>query len=171
MLLLEEKDMLVFLRENKKRIIIILALLLDGIIVYYYPSYQKINLFYPMLTISLIAFLTNQKNYNLFLLGFIYDLLYSNIFFYNAIVFYLLGKMNYFFKRNFNNNIMVYLILTIINIILYDTLTYFFVLITEYHSIAISFLIYKIKNSLILNILVVFVYYFLFKKDLLEHTM
>ena len=56
--------------------------------------------------------------------------------------------------------------LTIINIIVYDTICFLLVFLTNYEIVTVSDLIYKIKHSLFLNILSVIVFWFLFKKDI-----
>ena len=78
--------MLVYYKEKKIELIIsILLVILDGIIVYYIPSYfNNISYLYPMLTISFIPFLIRKKKHNIYLIiiiGLLYDLLYSNIFY------------------------------------------------------------------------------------------
>ena len=84
--------------KEKRLLISILVIILDGIITYFVPSYfNKLNYFYPMLTISFIPFLCKNKHTNyltIFILGIIYDLLYSNIFLYNAIIFLGLAIIN-----------------------------------------------------------------------------
>ena len=160
--------MLAFLKE-KKWIISLIIIILDGAITYFIPSYfNKLNLFYPMLTISLIPFLFEGsiKDYYkiCFIIGIIYDLLYSNIFLYNALLFLLLSKIDSKLMKYFKNSLFFYIILVIINIFLYDLICYLLVLITNYQVVTISDLIYKLKNSLLLNIMSSFVYFFLFKK-------
>ena len=61
--------------------------------------------------------------------------------------------------------------LVIINIIIYDSLYYLLILLTGYQSLEITDLIYKIKNSLPINIMSVFVYYNLVKNDKKLHKM
>ena len=158
----------------KEMIICSVVILLDGIIVYYIPGYfNSINLFYPMLTISLIPFLysNNSKKYHqlCFILGIIYDLLYSNIFLYHGLMFLLLSKINFKVMKQFNNNLFLYILLAIINIIFYDTCFYLLITLTNYQIVDLASLLYKIKNSLLLNIMSVFIYYFWFKKTFLSH--
>ena len=77
--------MLEYFKENKYIVTSLLAIILDGIILYYHNYYyNRLDLFYPMLTVSLIPYLylDNKKNYykTVFILGMVYDLLYSHIF-------------------------------------------------------------------------------------------
>ena len=166
--------MLWFYKEKKYLIISLLIVLLDGIIIYFVPSFfNKINYFYPMLTITLIPFIAKDKKrlWLVILLGFIYDLLYTNIFLYNTLIFLLLGIINNKIINYFDSSIFLYIMLTVLNIIMYDSITFILVIITNYHDITINDLIYKIKHSLLLNIMSVFIYFFLFNKKHLKHKM
>lgn len=158
--------MLRFYKE-KKFLISLLVIMLDGIIVYFIPSFMnKLNYFFPMLTISLIPFLSKSKKDYLyiFIVGIIYDLLYSNIILYHAIIFFCLGIINQKINKYFNSGILFFILLAILNIIFYDTISFLLVLLSNYQSVTINDLIYKIEHSILLNIMSVFVYYFLFKK-------
>ena len=166
--------MLWFCKEKKYLIISLLIVLLDGIIIYFIPSFfNKINYLYPMLTITLIPFIVKDKKriWLVILLGFIYDLLYTNIFLYNTIIFLLLGILNNKIINYFNSSMFPYILLTILNIIMYDSITFLLVIITNYQDITINDLLYKIKHSLLLNIMSVFIYFFLFNKKLYKHKM
>ena len=158
-----------FLKDTKYLIVSLLAIILDGIITYYIPSYfNKMNIFYPMLTLSLIPFLyyNNLKKYyySVFALGMIYDLLYTDIFLYNAIIFLVISIIDFKILNYFRSSLLLLIALVILNIILYDTISFILVIITNYQIVTINDLIYKISNSIILNIMSVFVYFFLFKK-------
>lgn len=166
--------MLAFYKE--KIIISIVVVFLDGIITYFVPSYfNNINLFYPMLTISLIPFLYNyniQDYYKLcFIIGIIYDLLYSHIFLFHSLIFLLLSKIDIKIIKYFKSNLLLYTILIILNIIIYDLILFVLVYMSNYQIVDFNSLIYKIKNSLLLNIMSGFVYYFWFKKNILRHKM
>lgn len=155
--------------------LIFLAIIGDGIILYFMPSYlNNLNYFYPMLTITLIPVLslkyTNQEYFKkCFIIGFLYDLYYSSIFLFHALIFLLLGKINVKIQKIVPNNCLFLLILVIINIVIYDSLCFILVLITNYQKLTINSLFYKISHSLLLNIFVFFVYYFLLKKRKVQH--
>ena len=150
---------------------------LDGLLVYLFPSYlNDISIFYPMLTVSLISLLYSyypvKKFYkNCFVIGIVYDLLYSSIFLYNALLFLLLGKIDSKIYKTFKDNLFLKLVITIINIIIYDTIGFILVKISSYSIIGFDSLIYKISHSLLLNILFVFVVFFFFKKSFSRHRM
>ena len=161
--------MWLFYKEKKYLIISLTVILLDGLITYYIPSYfNKINSLYPMLTVSLIPFLytNNLKKYyyKILFLGIIYDLLYTDVFLYNVIIFLFIGIIDIKLLKYFSNSLILYFILMIINIFVYDSISFIFVLLTNYQLVNIFDLVYKIKNSLLLNIMSIFVYWFIFKK-------
>ncbi len=162
--------MLALFKEKKYLIISIIIIILDGVIVYFMPSYfNKLNFFYPMLTISLIPFLyqeNTRKYYQLlFFLGIIYDLLYSNLFLFHPLVFLLLGKIDIYVLKFLKNNMIVYYLLILINILIYDGILFILVFITNYEIVTINDYIYKIRNSLI-NIIFGSFYYLIFNKSI-----
>ena len=155
-------------RGKKYLISVILALLLDGIFSYIYPSYfNNINYFYPMFTVSIIPFLSTKNNKTTYLyiivLGLVYNLLYSNIFLFHPIIFLLLSKIDNILIKYIKESIYLYIILVLINIVIYDSIYFLLIILTSYQEITIFDLIYKIKYSL-LNILSVFVFWFIIKK-------
>jgi len=156
-------------------LLIISIVLLDGIIMYYIPSYfNDISYLYPMFTVSLIPILYSYfstKKYYLtsFYIGIIYDVLYGNIFLFNALLFLLLSKTNSKIYKFLKDNLFIKLVLTILNIMIYDTIYFILIKLSYYNVISVRDLIYKISHSLLLNILVVFVYFFLFKKLFSKH--
>ena len=166
--------MLVSYKEKKKLLLISLLLMfLDGIIVYYVPSYfNNLNYLYPMLTISFIPFLVNKKdkiNYICLFISVIYDLLYSNILLYNVVLFYILYCLDKTIIRYFKDSFFIYLILGLLNIIVYDIFSFILVFITNYQSVSINDLFYKITNSLLLNIMSIFMCFFLVKNKKTKH--
>lgn len=156
-------------------ILIILALILDGIIIYFIPNnFNNIIFIYPMLTVSIIPFIhafIKKKNYlkYVFIIGIIYDLLYYNIFLYNAFIFLFLGKINNKYFNICNHNYLNNILIVIINIIIYDLINFIMIYITKYSIVTFNDLFYKIYNSFFLNILVIFVLSFIDKKYFLKH--
>ena len=163
--------MLVFYRVRKTLIISLITIVLDGLITYYYPSYfNHLNYFYPMLTVSLLSFVSLiNKRYLYIIIGIIYDLLYSSIFLYNIIVFIIIVNIDIKLSKYFKNSLWLFILLSLLNILIYDLIGFIMVYLTNYQAITINDLIYKIDHSILLNILSVFVFWFLFKKEL-QHT-
>ena len=94
-----------------------------------------------MLTVSLISLLYNhyplKKYYRIcFTVGFIYDLLYSNIFLYHALLFLLLGKINSRIYKFLKSNIFIKIVLVILNIIIYDTIGFLIIKFSYYMDIS-----------------------------------
>ena len=163
--------MLLYLNERKYLLASIIAIILDGLIGYFISGYfNKINFFYPMLTIVLIPFIClsnkNKSYYLISIIGIIYDLLYSSVFLYNFIIFIILVNFNMKIARYFKNSLWLLIMLALFNILFYDTIGFILVLLTNYNEVTFNDLIYKFDHSLLLNILSVFVFWFLFKKDL-----
>ena len=147
-----------------------IIIILDGFIVYLIPSYfNELNYFYPMLSITfLVSMYGYSKNYlkTSFILGFIYDLFYSNIFLYNSLIFLLLAKIN---KKIFNyiqNNLFNKILILLLNIILYDTINFFIVYFSKYNNVSFNDLVYKVSHSLLLNIIFIIIFNILLKKVL-----
>lgn len=168
--------MLAFYKGKKYLIISLLAIILDGVISYFLPSYfNKISYLYPMFTISLIPFLSHSDNKKnlvfIFIIGLIYNLLYSNVFLYHSLVFIMLAKLDYIFLKIFKENILSYIALVTINIILYDSLYFLLIILTNYQIVTFNDLIYKIEKSLPINIMSVFVYHLIVQKSRKLHKM
>ena len=158
--------------KEMKWVVSLIIIMLDGIIINYFPSYfNSLNYLYPMLTLSLIPFLDDnyQKYYKkIFIIGIIYDLLYSNIFLYHAFIFLLIALINRKILLSFKNNLLLFLIIIPVNIIVYDTINFLVIIFTNYQAVALIDLWYKICHSLLLNILSGFVFFFLFKKKIID---
>ena len=56
--------------------------------------------------------------------------------------------------------------MAVINIVIYDIISFLLVILTNYQVVGVSDLIYKISHSLIFNIMSVFVWWFIFKKNI-----
>lgn len=138
--------------------LILITILIDFIISYFIPvSFNNLNYFYPMLLIVLIVYLyskiTDKKYIKLvFIMGIIYDLLYSYIFMLNAFLFLLFAKIIKKINKYIEINNIVSIILIIIFIFLYDFSLFLIVYLTKYNLVTFSDLLYKFTHSLILNI-------------------
>ena len=156
-------------------LVTIITIILDGYITYIYPSYfNNITYLYPMLTLSLIVSISSNKDaylkYSL-IIGFIYDLLYSTIFLYNTLIFLMLAKINKKILNSIRESFIIRIILLILNIIIYDSISFLIVYLTKYNDVTFLSLLYKISHSLILNILSLFVISFILKKYRINHKL
>ena len=140
-------------------IIIIISIYLDGFLSLFLPYIpHDLSFFTPMFTlVSLILiyplYKKKEKKYYIisFIIGFIYDLLYTNLLFYNAVIFLLFG---FIIKKVYDNFDITNFIISL----------YIIVLITSYeiiNGLLICLLVpvtpidvlYKITHSLLLNII------------------
>ena len=139
-------------------LITFIIILLDYLISYFSFNYfNNINMFFPMLTLTYIVFLYKKIKLKKYLkiviiAGIIYDLLFSNMAFFNTLIFYLFSKILIKVDKVIRYNTLVSLILLIFFIFSYDLILYILIFISAYNSINIIELVYKFKNSLVLNI-------------------
>lgn len=139
------------------KVLILIPLLLDGVISIYIKSNSY---FLPLLTITTIYIIypkynKNEKSYfiTLILLGILYDLLYTNLLFLNAIEFFFVGIASKYIHKNFDNNIFMQIIYISIIIISYEFLTIAILYIFKVVPITLQKIAYKISHSLLLNII------------------
>lgn len=141
---------------------IILLTLFTFILDITFNLYINIKLLYPMFTISFLIILyfliKNKNNYLLYsiVLGFIYDLIYSNIFI-NTILFLIISLI---VKNIFNKNISIIKILfTLLTIIfIYDLSLFLYVVIVNKYLYSINIFINKYISSLIINFIYITIF-------------
>lgn len=142
-------------------IIISLSIYLDGFLTLYLPYLQgAISLLNPMLTIvSLIIiyplYRKKEKTYFtiIFIAGIIYDLLYTNLLFYDAIIFLLFGLIIRKIYKDLDVRHIKLSLYIILLIILYELIMAMFILIFNLVPITLPKLLYKITHSILLNII------------------
>ena len=142
-------------------IIISLSIYLDGFLTLYLPYLQgAISLLNPMLTIvSLIIiyplYRKKEKTYFtiIFIAGIIYDLLYTNLLFFNAVLFVGIGFLTKFIYKTFEINTLKLLMYLPLIVIAYETATALILLTFNIVPITFYRVFYKISHSLILNII------------------
>lgn len=152
-------------------IIVIFSLLLDGIITNFIPYLvNDLSLFTPLLTLVSIFIIypfyrKNNLKYliTVFIIGIIYDLFYTNLLFFNAIIFLLIGFISIFIYHNFEVNFLRIILYTVLLIAIYESLTALIILIFNLVPITLSKLTYKISHSLILNIIYIEILYLIVK--------
>lgn len=145
-------------------LIIFISFYLDGIV----SNFISINtdLLNPLLTlVTLIIiypyFYNNEKKYYLicFLVGILYDIIYTNTLGLNAIIFLIIGffvkKINIFISNNFINVSFISLII----IILYRVISFFILILIGYINLDFNKLLHSITSSLLLNIIYTIILY------------
>lgn len=141
-------------------LIIGISLLLDGILTNYLPFLPNdLSLFTPLLTITSLVliypfFRKQEKNYyiTLFITGIIYDLFYTNLLFFHAVIFLLLGVIIKWIYKNYEITPIRIIIYISIIIICYEFLEGFILYIFQIVPVSIEKILYKIKHSLIINL-------------------
>jgi cell shape-determining protein MreD len=100
-------------------------------------------------------FRKKEKNYFIiiFIVGIIYDLLYTNLLFFNGVLFVIIGLLIRYIYKTYEITPLRLILYLIILIISYETLTGLILLI--YNVVPVTFykVFYKIINSLLLNII------------------
>ncbi len=142
-------------------IILIVSLLLDGILSNYLPFLvNDLSLFTPLLTLVSIFliypfFKKKETLYFVivFFLGMIYDLFYTNLLFFNAVLFLCMALITMYIYKNLEVNALKLLIYLIIIIASYESLTGLILFIYNIVPVTIQKVLYKITHSLILNII------------------
>lgn len=142
-------------------LIMIISLLLDGLLTNYLPYLnQNLSFFTPLLTLVSIflihpLYYKKEKQYfiTVFILGIIYDLFYTNLLFFNAIIFLIIGFITKFLYKNYEVSYIKLIIYIIMIISFYEILNG--VILFIYHVVPISIykVWYKITHSLFLNII------------------
>lgn len=142
-------------------IIITLSLILDGILSNIFPyTVNNLSLFTPLLTLISIYLIypfykkkENKYILTIFLTGIIYDLLYTNLIFYNAIIFTIIGIISKYIYKHYEINYLNIIIQIILIVTIYELLNALIIIIFNLVPMSISRLFYKITHSLLLNII------------------
>ena len=138
----------------------IISFLLDGIISKYAP-YSILSLIY------LIFFKKNNlKKYYLiaFLIGFLFDYFYANLVFYNSFIFLECAILINYFTKKFPKTFFNFLILTFILVVNYYTISFITLVIIKYVSFDLNRYLNIIINSIILNLVIAILMYFINSK-------
>lgn len=142
-------------------ITIIISILLDGILTNYLPFMENnLSIFTPLLTVVSLFVIyplydKKEKKYEktAFIIGLVYDLLYTNLLFLHAIIFLILSLLIKKIYKTFPIDMVRVIIFISILIISYELLMGLIIWIFQLTPITIQKLIYKISHSLVLNII------------------
>ncbi len=140
-------------------VILLISLLLDGVLNNNLP-FISLSLFTPLLTlISIIViyplYKKEDKKYliTIFITGIIYDLLYTNLLFYNGILFLIIGLLNIYINKKFQVNYLTIIIILLLDIVIYILLNSLLLFICNIVPITITKIIYVFTHSIILNMI------------------
>lgn len=138
-------------------ILIILSLLLDG---YLSTIISSSSYFLPLLTLTTIYLIYPKYNkkissYKLIVIivGLIYDLLYTNLLLFHAVIFYILSFLIIHIYKNYSQTKLTTILSLIILIVVYELLVASIFFIFQVSTITFIKLITKIFKSLLLNII------------------
>ena len=142
-------------------IIIIISLLFDGLLTNYLPFLVgDLSLFTPLLTLTTIFiiypfFHKKENKYYIiaFVVGVVYDLFYTNLLFYNAILFLIIAVITKLLYKNFEISYLKLLLYIPLIITIYESIQALILLIFSIVPITFAKLEYKIVHSLLLNII------------------
>ena len=151
-------------------IYIIISFLLDGLISNY-TSINIINPSYFRTIFSLIAliisfnFFDNEKKYLkiLIIIGFLFDIIYTNTFLLNIVIFYILYLNINLLNNYIPNNLFTINIKSLISLTIYHILSYIILLLSNYEY-PIKLLGIIITRSIISTIIYTTFSYFIMKK-------
>lgn len=152
-------------------IIMIISLLFDGILTNFLPyMINDLSLFTPLLTLTSILLIypfykKKLKDYfiTVFILGIVYDLFYTNLLFFNGVLFLLIGYFISKVEKLISLNSINVIVETLIIIIIYELITGLLLFTFNMVPITIPKIFYKILHSLILNLIYAEVVYFILK--------
>ena len=141
-------------------IILLISIVLYGLLSNFLPFLVNgLSLFTPMLTVIAIFmiypfFRKKEKNYfiTIFIVGMIYDLLYTNLVFFNGVLFLIIGFISLEIYKNFEISYLKLIIYLILIISAYEILTGIILLVFNMVPVTLYKVLYKITHSLILNI-------------------
>ncbi len=141
-------------------IIIIISLLLDGLLTNFFPYVGSLSIFTPLLTVVTISviyplFRKQENKYllTLFITGIIYDLLYTNLYFIDGVIFFIIGIISIKLYKYLEIDNFKILLLSTIVIIVYELLLFFIIFIFRMTDVSLFKLLYKITHTILLNIL------------------
>ena len=118
------------------------------------------KLFEPLTTIVALVIIypyfrkyENRYYYLLFGTGLLYDIMYTNTFLLNAIIFVILGVVIKHANKLFSSNFINISLVTAVTIIIYRIITYLILCIINYLSFDIKDLFFSLTSCLLLNMI------------------
>ena len=134
-------------------------------------NYHNIStLFFLISLISLYPKIDNSRKHYfilLFISGFIYDIVITNIISINSLLFLLIGFINTLYVKNFNDKLINNLVFLNLMMFLYKILLYLFMIMVEISSFNIISFTYGLLMSLMINsiyYIFIFIYVRRFKR-------
>ncbi|MDD4036422.1 MAG: rod shape-determining protein MreD [Bacilli bacterium] len=150
-------------------ITIIISFLLEGLVSHFFPfMLNNIGAFYPMFTlISLVLIYPyfNKDNTKFsrvgILAGLFYDMVYTNMFPFNIVSFFIMTLLIRLLNLYLSNNYINALIMCLTVLIGYEFSNFIVLNIIGYTTISFNSFFYKLYNSILINLLYVIIGYYL----------
>jgi len=144
-------------------IVLVISFIFDGLISNFLPyQINQINFLKPMFTISSLILIYPYFNKNDIkfykvgtICGLFYDIVYTNTFPLNTLLFFILSIFIKMINNILSNNFINIIIMTIFTITVFEFLNYSILNIINYAHITIYEMFYKVANSLLLNVIYV----------------
>ncbi len=156
-------------------LIVFISLILENLVNLYIPNeFYMLPLFTPLSLIFIYPYFKNsKKDYLLFssIVGFIYDIVFTNFYILNAILFFIIAYIIYNYLKKLNFNFINIILLSIIIILFYNIILFLIFNITNYYDYDILDLIYIIKHVFIINLIYIFSLYFISCKKFLKNIL
>lgn len=142
-------------------LIVIISLFLDGILSNFLPymigDLSLFTAYFTLISLVIIHPFFKKKDKDYYILvgitGFLYDLFYTNLLFTNTIFFLLIGLIVSFVYKKMELNILTNLFLTILVIVIYQTIFSLSLFVFNVVPVTVESTLYLISHSLILNII------------------
>ena len=152
-------------------IISIISLILDGVLTNFLPFLEgNLSLFTPLCTVISLFFYypffrkEKKKFYiSVFLLGIIYDLCFTNLLFWNAILFLILALISQALYKNYGMGPLKIILYSAILVIVYESLNALIILVFGLVPISFPKLLYKITHTYLLNVIYMEIIYIILK--------
>ncbi|MBP3800382.1 MAG: rod shape-determining protein MreD [Bacilli bacterium] len=141
-------------------LIITISFVIDYYLSLYLP-YEKNSLSYltplfiPILIYLLYPLFKNKKTYILvsIIIGIVYDLIYTNLLYFNGIIFLFISLITILIYKYFKNNIYLNIIYLLLIIIFYELVSVLLFIIFGVISVSIYEVFYKITHTIIINLI------------------
>lgn len=152
-------------------IIMILSLVFDGILTNFLPYLEgDLSYFTPLFTVMSILILypffrKEEKKYFIiiFLLGIIYDLYFTNLLFWNGLLFLIVAYLSKILYKNYGFGFLKMILYSAILVVVYESCNALIIFIFQLVPITLSKLIYKITHTYLLNMIYMELLYILIR--------
>jgi rod shape-determining protein MreD len=148
-------------------ILLIFSFLLEGFLSNYMAfslgATSAFSTVFTLITfVVLYPYFQNEKKYYLLLIifGLLFDMVYTNTFIFNAILFLLVGIILQILSNIFPNNIIGLIITSLLSIFAYNILSFIFLSLVNYYDFSLMLLLKILLNSVAMTIIYTLVIYY-----------